>query len=536
MRAVAYSVLLTVLLLPANLLADSQDEMLWHYRNLGKALYESSATQYEAVEMFKKALELAPNSARERVNYGLALLRAGKAAEGMAELEQAQKQDPAIPHTWFNLGMAYKRASQYARAIEQLEGMLRLVPDVPITHYNLGLLYKLNNEPERALKHLERATMLAPNLAGPYFQLATAYRQAKRLAEAKKATETFQRLKKQQAGAAVPEDLEWSSYAETYEPIEPQRLQEASATTALQFDVQVLDQGLEVATAGLLVLDADGDLRPDLLVWSARGVKLYQQGKTAVESGLEDLKEVVSIAAGDFDNDGLVDLCVITSEGAALYKNVGGRFAKHTATLPAGSYRKAVWLDYDHDYDLDLFLLGKNSALVRNNGQAGFADLTSAFPFVPGTATDGVRIDAIADTQGMDLAVAYADRPGVLYRDRLAGKYEAVPLAVIPTGATTLGAFDANNDGWIDLAVGDSTGLTLLMNDRKGGFRGAKAPAGARAPFVFADLENRAVSELVAGATILRNNGLGAFEATSQLNGVEGAVAMAAADFDGDGK
>ena len=93
-----------------------------------------------------------------------------------------------------------------------------------------------------------------------------------------------------------------------------------------------------------------------------------------------------------------------------------------------------MWLDYDHDYDLDLFLLGKTSALVRNNGQAGFAELTSAFPFVPGMATDGVRIDVIADTQGMDLAVAYADRPGVLYRDRLGGTYEAMPLAVLPAG------------------------------------------------------------------------------------------------------
>ena len=109
-------------LIPTNLLADSQDEMLWHYRNLGKAFYENAATQDEAVEMFKKALELAPDSARERVNYGLALLKvAGKNAEGIAQLEQAQKQDPTIPHTWFNLGMAYKRASQYARSIEQLE-------------------------------------------------------------------------------------------------------------------------------------------------------------------------------------------------------------------------------------------------------------------------------------------------------------------------------------------------------------------------------------------------------------------------------
>jgi Tfp pilus assembly protein PilF len=536
MRSVARSVLLAVLLIPAILLADSRDEMLWHYRNLGKAFYENRATQYDAVETFKKALDLAPDSAQERVNYGLALLRAGKKTEGMAELEQAQKQDPTIPHTWFNLGIAYMRDAKESRAMEQLEGMLRLVPDEPVTHYNLGKLYWRNNEHERALKHFERATELAPNLAGPYYQLAAAYRKVNRLEEAKTARATFDRVKNQQAGAAVQEDLEWSDYAEIYETIDPQHAQETNAAAELRFEVQVLDQGLDAATAGLLVLDVDGDLRPDLLVWSASGVKLYQRGKTVIPSGLEDLKGVVSMAAGDFDNDGLADVCVLTTEGAALYKNMGGRFAEHAIPLPAGNYQKAVWLDFDHDYDLDLFLLGKTSALVRNNGQAGFSDLANAFPFVQGAAIDGVRIDAVADTQGMDLAVAYADRPGVLYRDRLGGRYDAVPLEVLPQGVLAMGAFDVDNDGWTDLAVGNGAGLVLLMNDRRGGFQSSTAPAGARAPFVFADLENRTVSELVAGGAVFRNKGMGAFDPATRSNGLEAAAALTVADFDADGK
>ncbi len=536
MRSVAHLALLIVLLIATSLPVTAQDEMLWHYRNLGKAFYENRATQYDAVETFKKALDLAPDSAQERVNYGLALLRAGKKTEGIAELERAQKQDPTIPHTWFNLGIAYMRDSKESRAIEQLEGMLRVVPDEPITHYNLGKLYWRNNETERALKHFERATEIAPNLAGPYYQLAAAYRKVNRLEEAQKAKETFDRIKNQQAGAAVPEDLEWSFYAEIYETIDPQQAQGSSAAAEVRFETQILDQGLDATTAGLLVLDVDGDLRPDLLVWSTTGVKLYQQGKTEIPSGMEDIKEVVSIAPGDFDNDGLTDLCVLTSQGAALYKNMGGRFEKQALTLPVGSYRKAVWLDFDHDYDLDLILLGEASALVRNNGQAGFSDLTHAFPFVTGAAIDGVRIDVIADTQGMDLAVAYADRPGVLYRDHLGGKYEAVSLEVVPQGGLGLRAFDVDNDGWTDLAVGDGTELVLLMNDRKGGFQSAKAPAGASAPFLFADLENRTLSELVASGAVFRNRGRGAFDAATRPKGLEVAAAMTAADFDADWK
>src|SRR5260370_11540044 len=103
--------------------ADTKDDEIWKQRNLGKAFYENPTTQVQAVDEFKKALTLAPNSARERLNYGLALLRAAKTKEGIAELEKAQKQDPKIPHTWFNLGIVFKKDSEYDKAIQQLEGM-----------------------------------------------------------------------------------------------------------------------------------------------------------------------------------------------------------------------------------------------------------------------------------------------------------------------------------------------------------------------------------------------------------------------------
>src|SRR6266403_98516 len=125
--------------------ADSarvKEDEIWRHRNLGKAFYENPTTQTQAVDEFKKCLELAPSSARERLNYGLALLRAGKTKEGAAEIEKAQKQDSKIPHTWFNLGIIYKKDSAYDKAITQLEQMTKLVPDEPKSHYNLGSLYK----------------------------------------------------------------------------------------------------------------------------------------------------------------------------------------------------------------------------------------------------------------------------------------------------------------------------------------------------------------------------------------------------------
>ncbi|MBX5496123.1 MAG: tetratricopeptide repeat protein, partial [Bryobacteraceae bacterium] len=98
-----------------------ENEALQRHRNLGKAFYENPTTQLQAVEEFRKALALRPNSAVERLNYGLALLRAGKTREGIAELERVQKQQPDIPHTWFNLGIEYKKAGEQEKAIRQFE-------------------------------------------------------------------------------------------------------------------------------------------------------------------------------------------------------------------------------------------------------------------------------------------------------------------------------------------------------------------------------------------------------------------------------
>ena len=58
-------------------LSRADEERLWRLRNLGKAFYENPTTQRQAVDELRKARDLAPGSAREIVNYGLALLRAG---------------------------------------------------------------------------------------------------------------------------------------------------------------------------------------------------------------------------------------------------------------------------------------------------------------------------------------------------------------------------------------------------------------------------------------------------------------------------
>jgi Tfp pilus assembly protein PilF len=444
---------------------------LWQHRNLGKAFYENPTTHKEAVEELRLALALAPNSVREQLNYGLALLRQGDVKDATAELEKVQKRDPKLPHTWFNLGILYKKQNEPDKALAQFQALVKLVPNEPVAHYQLGTLYKLNDDSAAAMAQFETARDLSPRLAAPHFQLFGLYRQSEKTAQAAEELRVFQELKKEQEGAAVPEDMEWCQYAELYDPIDAPP--SAPPSTPVYREEKLADGFTGVGAGVAALVAANG--RPDLIAWSSGRTAMFRGGRTLVAgSGLEDLRDVQFIAPGDFDNDGLPDLCVVTTKGAALYRNTGGSFVKQ-ADLATGSFRKAIWIDYDHDYDEDLILIGDDSRLMRNNGEAGFSDESKRFPFVSAPALDTVRFDLEPDTPGFDLVVSYAGRPGVIYRDRLGGTYQAVPLEALPPDAHGLVAADVNHDGFTDL---DFEPVGRLLN--RGGELQAAPPPGPR--------------------------------------------------------
>ena len=494
----------------------SRAERLAQHRNLGKAFYENPTTQERAVEELKAALDLAPDSPRERLNYGLALLKAGKTSEGIAELLKVEAQAPSIPHAWFTLGVVYKRDGKFDLAVAQLEKMAVLVPDEPVTRFNLGSLYKLAGKPEKSLEQFEAAARIAPELAGPHYQLYGAYRAAGRAKDAEREIATFQEIRKAQEGAAIPEDLEWSRYSEILDEVDEGAGPPPAAIEPV-WKASEVARGIDSNSSRLVVLDADGDGQADLLVVSVSGLALFSNGTTRVPaSGLDGASDVRDAVPGDFDDDGKADLAIVTAAGAALYRNVGGRFEKFPAKLPAGDFRTAVFLDVDHDYDLDLILLGKGAAYVRNPGAGaseGWTDRTSDFPFLASPALAAATLHAVSDTQGMDLAVAYLDRPGVIYRDRLGGRYEAVPLSALPAGATSFSAEDLNDDGWIDLLAG----ATRWINPAEKAGRDWKAMGeGAVPPLAFVDAANSGRRRALAAPVP--------------------SAALATADFDGDGK
>ena len=220
------------------------EDRLWEHRNLGKAFYENPDTHVQAVTELREALRLNPDSVRDRINYGLALLRAGQTDEGVAELLKSQKQDPSNPHTWFNLGIAYKHAGDYDKAIEQLQGMIKLVPNEAVAHYNLASVLRSKGDAEAALPEFQEAERLNPNLAGPHFQLFSLYQRAQNRADAAKERQEFEDIKKRTEGAPVPEDMEWCFYVELDDPPEARSTAAAEPT---RYDDKTVSTGWSAA-------------------------------------------------------------------------------------------------------------------------------------------------------------------------------------------------------------------------------------------------------------------------------------------------
>ncbi len=438
------------------------NEKLWEYRNLGKAFYENPDTHVQAAEEERKALELAPESVLDRVNYGLALLRAGQTDQGTAELLKAQKQDASVPHTWFNLGIVYKDAGDYEKSITELKEMVRLVPSDPIAHYNLAADFRATGNADAALPEFLIAEKLNPDLAGPHFQLYTMYQRKGDKESAARERQLFDEVKKRNEGAAVPENMEWSFYSELYDPPVPRP---SAADEAIRYDDHVVSKSWDPSTTGMLVIDSEGTGAADLLVWSKDRIELLKHGANlAAHTGLEDLKGIRNIAAGDFDNDGLTDLCIVTASGASLYRNTKGVFKKVTDFPNTAGVTTALWLDYDHDYDLDLLLFGPDPHLLRNNGSGKFEDRTSAFPFVKGNALDAIAIALRGDTAGRDVVVSYSDRVATLYADKLNESFESSDLPGISAGSADLDVQDVNNDGLLDIVV-HKPEVFALIND-----------------------------------------------------------------------
>lgn len=493
-------------------------------RNLGKAFYENPAEQHRAAGILKQAVDLEPESPQDVLNYGLALLRSGEVDAGVEQIQNAQQLDPDLPHTYWNLGIEYKKRGEFDTALVQLEKARELIPEQAKVWYNLGAIYRQIDRTDDAIAAFEHTIELDPSLKAPHFQLANIYRRTDR-EKAREELQKFQALGRAQENSAVDEDVEWSFYSELHDPI-PARAtvgEEAAVSTSTE---PLTETG---AVTALALFDANGDQQVDIL--ASRGQALiaflHEEGSFGDPTEVAAIEGIRRAAAGDINNDSRADVAVAAESGLYIVINHEEQYS--ALQIAKGEFRDTIFVDYDHDYDLDIVGVGTSNVVFRNSGDETFEQ--AEFPFVdePGFA---VTTAELFEDNGIDIVVAHEN--GVVhYDDRKLGVYEALDERPdLGLDNVRLQAIDADFDGQIDIVASstdkrddETTAHVMLVNDAgefvKTGFLSSpiswadwantgkypEAPGDLPLdlPLLHGDFDGDGLVDAVTGAEIVRN-------------------------------
>jgi tetratricopeptide (TPR) repeat protein len=217
--------------------------------------------------------------------------------------------------------------------------------------------------------------------------------------------------------------------------------------------------------------------------------------------GINRFSEAGGAIMDDFDNDGLLDLVVTSSDPAqamAFFRNKGdGTFEERTEA--AGLSKQygglnCVQTDYNNDGFLDIFIprgawfkYPMRPTLLRNNGNGTFTDVTREAGLMD-PVNSNCATWADFDNDGfLDVYICNETGPNRLYRNRGDGTFEevAAKAGVRGKGKWCKGAnwIDYDNDGYPDLFLNyDDSTPQLFHNNRDGTFTDATAAMGITGP------------------------------------------------------
>ena len=253
--------------------------------------------------------------------------------------------------------------------------------------------------------------------------------------------------------------------------------QEIGKEIGLDFVHSIGDKELtnivESSGAGAAFLDYDQDGFIDLYVCSGTWVKELSSGdKPEImpenhlyhnrgDGTFEDVTKKagvggpwysMGVTVGDFNNDGYPDMYVSNFGTSVLYKNNGnGTFTDVTIKAGVGGKETdfstgAVWLDYDNDGFLDLYV-----------GKYLNFDPNYKYYYAP---------------DGFPGPLAYDAQPDVLYHNNGDGTFTDVTKEMgikdLDGRAMGVGAADYDEDGFVDIYVANDHSMNYLWHNNAG--------------------------------------------------------------------
>jgi Flp pilus assembly protein TadD len=566
----------------------------------------------EAEAQFKTVVALTPKDPTGYANLGLTYLRGGRYADAEVQLRRARRLDPTNPEVGLIAAKLYaltgraaegravlerlRRDAKVLYALGELEGqnadrlreVLGLAPANLAVRLKLADLLLRRGEADSALRYLEDVRRLRPEPpreATPHLEATLQHLRAGRLGEARVSLDRFLHLTELTAPyQASLREVNWIEGPLVGRPVlafNPQSvvtlrgIVPVGRTSDVRFTDVTGEAGLAdpgtVPTA-LALGDYDGDGEDNLFVAPASLYNVHGGfvADVTARTPLALPAGAVAAAFADYDNDGWIDLFAIGGDGRGylLRNDEGRRFEDVTraaGVADAGGARRPLFVDLDHDGDLDVLLVGgPKTRLYRNNLDGTFTDVPGAAGLQDSAA--GVRgwdaaFGDFDDDGRIDVFVMNAEGADALYRGSGVRGFEDVTAAsglAASRGSGAVAVGDYDNDGALDIFVlgadgtngGEPTlwhnaGNGTFLRDRRSvdAFQRLRRVGALGAEFV--DYDNDGWLDLVVagrrGVFLFHNNGAGRYEdrtallpATLQSGGAVTAITVSDVDADGD--
>ena len=224
--------------------------------------------------------------------------------------------------------------------------------------------------------------------------------------------------------------------------------------------------------ASVAVGDFNGDGKLDLAVanFNDNSVSILLGNgdgtfQAAVNYGIGSQGQPISVAVGDFNQDGKLDLAVANNdEGVSILLGNGDGTFQPAVNYGAGVDPVAVAAaDFNGDGKLDLAVAnqGGGVSVLLGNGDGSFQ---SAVNYSAGVEPVSI---AVADFNGdskLDLAVADQNSGAVsVLLGKGNGTFRSPLMHGVGTTAFSVALGDFNDEGRIDLAVGGSISVSILL-------------------------------------------------------------------------
>jgi tetratricopeptide (TPR) repeat protein len=356
---------------------------------LAKAYFLAKKNE-EAVAAFLEAQKDAPELPDIPYDLGILYKRMGRTQEGIGQLERLLQLDPECLEGWYNLGTLYQLAGGDEGALRCYRKVVDADPMNLAAHYRINTVARKLGDRALADSSLRAFTEMKERTPGeeltsealeesPYFEI-----DVRRPGESRK-PETGRASPQPKAGRTAPGSEAGRNFPQPEAARPAPRVQFAEAPELLGG----LPAGDRYADA--IFLDADGDADADLFLLRFPTDADASPGRLCLNDGAGRLRSTsfagvagketatgaggrprvagpsgraISCAAGDADNDGDLDLYVVRRGSNSLYRNEGPegsgiRFTDVTDSARIGDPGLgtcAVFADYDHDGDLDLFV------------------------------------------------------------------------------------------------------------------------------------------------------------------------------------